>query len=45
MISEVQNKCGVRGRTELHKRMSTTNRNKNPKEGRQACHRRGGKMA
>jgi len=45
MLSEVQSKCGVRGRTELHERVSTMNRNKNPNEGRQACPRRGGKMA
>jgi len=45
MSSEVQSKCGVRGRTELHERVSTMNRNKNLKEGRQACPRRGGKMA
>jgi len=45
MLSEVKSKCGVRGRTELHERESTTNGNKNPKEGRQACLRRGGKMA
>ena len=34
MLSEVQSKCGVRGRTEHHERESTTNRNENPKEGR-----------
>jgi len=45
MLREVQSKCEVRGRTELHERVSTTNRNKNPKEGRHACLRRGGKMA
>jgi len=45
MLSEVQSKCGVRGRTELHERVSTMNRNKNPKEGRHVCPRRGGKMA
>jgi len=45
MLSEVQSKCGVRGRTELHERVSTMNGNKNPWEGRQACPRRGGKMA
>jgi len=45
MLSEVQSKCGVRGRTELHERVSTMNGNKNPKEGRHACPRRGGKMA
>ena len=31
-LSEVQRKCGVKGRTELHEQESTTNRNKNPKE-------------
>jgi len=45
MLSEVQSKCGVRGRTELHERVSSMNRNENPKEGRHACLRRGGKMA
>jgi len=45
MLSKVQSKCGVSGRTELHERVSTMNKNKNPKEGRQACLRRGGKMA
>jgi len=45
MLSEVQSKCGVRGRTELHERESTMNGNKNPKEGRRECLRRGGKMA
>jgi len=45
MLSRVQSKCGVRGRTEHHEGVSTTNRNKNPKEGRHACPRRGGKMA
>jgi len=34
MLSEVQSKCGVRGRTEHHERESTTNRNENPEEGR-----------
>jgi len=33
MLSEVQSKCGVRGRTELHERASTKNENENPKEG------------
>jgi len=45
MLSQVQSKCGVRGRTELEDRVSTTNRNKHPREGRQACIRRGGKIA
>ena len=31
-LSEVQRKCGVRGRTKLHQRESTMNRNKNPVE-------------
>jgi len=31
-LSEVQRKCGVRGRTELHEWESTMNRNKNPVE-------------
>jgi len=45
MLSEVQSKCGVRGRTELHEGVLTTKRNKNPKEGRHACLRAAGKMA
>jgi len=45
MLSEVQTKCGVRGRTELHERVSTMNRNQNLKDERQACPRSGGKMA
>jgi len=45
MLTEVQSKCGVRGRTELHELVSTMNRNENPKEGRHACPRRGEKMA
>jgi len=45
MLSEVQNNCGVRGRTELHERVSTMNGNKNLKEGRRECLRRGEKMA
>ena len=32
-LSEVQSKCGVGGRTELHEWVSTKNRNENPKEG------------
>jgi len=31
-LSEVQRKCGVKGRTELDERESTMNRNKNPME-------------
>jgi len=34
MVSEVQSKCGVRGRTKHHERESTTNRDENPNEGR-----------
>jgi len=45
MLSEVQSKCGVRGRTELHERESTKNRNENPREGEPTGSRRGGKMA
>jgi len=45
MLSEVQSRCGVRGRIEPHERESTVNGNKNPKEGRLICLRRGGKMA
>jgi len=37
MLSEVQSKCRVRGRTEHHEWESTTNRNENPKEARKAC--------
>jgi len=33
MLSEGQSKCGVRGRTELHERGSTKNKNENRKEG------------
>jgi len=40
MLSEVQSKCGVRGRTEHHELESTTNRNENPKEGRPRPQRR-----
>jgi len=45
MLSELQSKCGVRGRTKLHERVTTMNGNKNSKEGRPECPRRGGKMA
>jgi len=31
-LSEVKRKCSVKGRTELHERKSTMNRNKNPME-------------
>jgi len=45
MLSEVQSKCEVGVTTELHERVSTMKGNKNPKEGRKACPRRGGKKA
>jgi len=45
MLSEVQSKWRVRGRTGLHEWVSTMNGNKNPKDGRHAALRRGGKMA
>jgi len=45
VLSEVQTKCGIRGRTELDEPVSTMNGNENPKEGRQTCLRRGGEMA
>jgi len=45
MLSEVQRKCGVRGRTELHERESTKNRNENPKQEGPTGPRTGGKMA
>jgi len=41
----MQNVCGVKGRTELHEKVSTTNRNENPEEGRPTGLRRGGKVA
>jgi len=45
MLSDVQSKCGVRGRTGHHEPESRTNGNKNPKEGRPKGLRRGGKRA
>jgi len=45
MLREVQSKCGVRGRTELHERELTKNRNENPIDGGPKGPRRGGKMA
>jgi len=45
MLSEVQSKYGVRGRTELHERVSKKNEHENPKEVRPRGHRRGGEMA
>jgi len=44
-LSEVQRKCGVKGRTELHERESTTNRNKNPMEEGVDPRGRGGDVA
>jgi len=44
MLSEVESKCVVRGKTELHHRVST-NRNENAKEERPKGLRRGRKMA
>jgi len=44
-LSEVQRKCGVRGRTELHERESTMNKNKNPVEKGVDPRRRGGEVA
>jgi len=44
-LSEMQNPCGVRGKTELRERMSTTNKNENPEKGRPTGLRRGGKVA
>jgi len=45
MLSEVQSKCGVGGRTKLHERESTKSRDENPEELRPTGPRRGGKMA
>jgi len=45
MLSEVHSKCGVRGRTELHERESTKNRNENAKEEGPTGPRRGWRMA
>ena len=44
-LSEVQRKCGVKGRTELHERESTMNRNKNPVEEGVEPRGRGGDVA
>jgi len=44
-LSEVRRKCGVRGRTELHERESTMNRNKNPVEKGVDLRGRGGVVA
>jgi len=32
ILSEMQRKCRVKGRTQLHKQVSTVNENTNPKE-------------
>ena len=44
-LSEVQRKCRVRGRTELHEREATMNRNKNPVEEEVHPRGRGGAVA
>jgi len=44
-LSEVERKCGVRGRTELNERESTMNRNKNPMEDGVDPRERGGVVA
>jgi len=44
-LSEVQRKCGVRGRTELHERESTMNKNKNPVKKGVDPRGRGGEVA
>jgi len=44
-LSEVQRKCGVKGRTELHERESMMNRNKNPVEEGVDTRGRGGVVA
>jgi len=44
-LSEVQRKCGVKGRTEVHELESTMNRNKNPVEERVDPRGRGGVVA
>jgi len=45
MLSEVQSKDRVRGRTKLHERVSTTNENENPKEVRPTGYREEKKVA
>jgi len=45
MLSEVESKSGVRGRTELHERVSTKNEKVNPKEARPRGQRRRAEMA
>jgi len=44
-LTEVQRKCGVKGRTELHERESTMQRNKNPMEEGVDHRGRGGEAA
>jgi len=44
-LSEVQRKCGVKGRTELHERGSMMNRNKNSVEEGENPRGRGGVVA
>jgi len=44
-LSEVQRMCRVKGRTELHERESTMNRNKNPVEEGEDPRGRGGLVA
>jgi len=44
-LSEVQRRCGVKGRTELHEQESTTNRTKNPMEEGVDPRGRGGDVA
>jgi len=45
MLSEVQSKFGVRGRTELHEQEAMKNRNRNPQKGWPTGPKIGGKMA
>ena len=45
MLSEIQNACGVRGRTELYEWVLTTNKDEYPKAGRLTGPRRGGRVA
>ena len=44
-LSKVQRNCGVKGRTELHERASTRNRNTNPVEEGVGPRGRGGVVA
>jgi len=45
ILNKVQSQYGVTARIGHHERESTTNGNKNPKEGRPKGLRRGGKIA